>query len=73
MFGADWGKVNRSTVMKSDIGTLANLVLSVIGVLDNSQSTLRSTAVAMEQLESEQIVSKKRLLGATCLVVKPAI
>ena len=62
VFGADWENVNRSTVMKSDKGTLANLVMSVVGVLGTTKCTLRSAAVTMEQLKSEQIGNQKTLL-----------
>ena len=36
VFGVDWENLNRSTVIKSDKGTLANLGLSVVGVLRQS-------------------------------------
>ena len=63
LFGADWENFNLSTVMKSDKGTLANLVLSAFAVLGKSKGTLRSAAVTMEQLKSELFDNQKSLLN----------
>ena len=40
--------VNRSNVVKSDERTLANIVLSIVGVLGKSKGALRSAAFTME-------------------------
>ena len=62
VFGANLERLSKSTVMKTDKGVLANLVVSVAGVLGKSRTALHSAAVSIEELKSDQIQNQKTLL-----------
>ena len=62
VFGSDEGDLSKAAIMRKNKDVLANLVLCVAGVLDKSKNVLRSAAVNIEELKSDQIHNQKRLI-----------
>ena len=62
VFGAESHDLNKSIVMRNNKDVLANFVVSVSGILERSRTTLRSAAVCIEELKSDQIGNQKNLI-----------
>ena len=62
VFGSDEGDLRKAAIMKKNKDVLANLVLSVAGVLERSRTVLRSAVVNIEELKTNQIQNQKKLI-----------